>query len=67
MVIFSAKKIFIALGIGRVSGAKTNACVWSEANAVALKSPTVAAVELVETRAIGTPKSKRKIQIRRKI
>ena len=57
---FFRRSIFIALGIGRVSVAKTNACVWSEANAVALKSPTVAAVELVETKATGTPKSKRK-------
>ena len=36
--------------------AKTNACVWSEAKAVALKSPTVAAVEFIETKAAGTPK-----------
>ena len=41
-----------ALGIGRVSGAKTRAA-WSEAEAVALESPT-ALVERVETIA-GTP------------
>ena len=30
--------------------AKTNACVWSEAKAVALKSPTRTVVELAETK-----------------
>lgn len=30
--------------------AKTNACVWSEAKAVALKSPTRTVVELDETK-----------------